>query len=148
MIDLEKNPDIQSPYQYAQELHYDQGLSWSQTKYALLESGVSELQAREIIANLEEQEYDETQKYEYNQILQEAAQQAEAQRVYEEEMKDPDIAIQRAEKKIKYGFFWILGGVALTFISQGMVIWWGAVLYGIIRIISGMNDKSTINNNK
>lgn len=138
----------ESAYSYACELHYGQGLNWTQVKFALIEEGFTELQAKEMIANLKEQESEEINRQEYNRILHEAAFQEEAQRIYEEEMKNPTIALKRAEKKIKYGFLWILGGILLTVITQGMVIWWGAVLYGIIRVCSGSHDKNVINNNQ
>lgn len=140
--------DISDPIGLAREIHYAQGLSWSQTKYALVESGISEIQAREIVATLEEQEYEEQRAHEYNEVIRQAQMEAKAQQIYEEEMTNPQIATERADKKIKYGWFWILGGVLLTVITQGMVIWWGAVLYGIIRICSGVRDKNIIENNQ
>lgn len=134
----------ESTYSYARQLHYGQGLSWSQVKFALLEEGITESQAKEMIANLEEEENEENEKREYDRILQEASMQQESERVLEEEMTDLDIALRKAGKKIKFGTFWLLGGSLLTVMTQDMVIWWGAVLYGTICIFSGAYDKEII----
>lgn len=140
------NKDYDSTLAYARELHYGQGLSWSQVKHALLGTGMSELKAREMIAALEEQENEAAQKEEYNRILKEASDEERAQRIIAEEMKDPEIALAKANRKFKFGWAWFFGGIALTVFSEGMVIWWGAVLFGLIQITNGYRIKNIINN--
>jgi len=49
---------------------------------------------------------------------------------------------KQADKDIMYGLAWAAGGVILTAITGGAFIFWGAVVYGIYKIGSGIAHKS------
>lgn len=46
-----------------------------------------------------------------------------------------------ANKELRYGALWAIGGIALTVISSGTVIFWGAVVWGGCLIIKGLYHK-------
>lgn len=46
-----------------------------------------------------------------------------------------------ANKELGYGALWAIGGIALTAISSGTVIFWGAVVWGGWLIIKGLYHK-------
>lgn len=49
-----------------------------------------------------------------------------------------------ANKEIGYGFLWAVGGVALTAITGGMFVFYGAVLWGAWLILKGIWHKMTL----
>lgn len=136
---------------YAKELYYGQELSWSQVKYALVESGVSELEARDLISKMQEDEEEEMELEKYQELVEEARIEREQEIFVQENMDNPEIAdfaLEKANNKINYGILWLLGGVILTLVLQGMVIFYGAVIYGVISIFRGINEKSVIKNRR
>ncbi len=46
-----------------------------------------------------------------------------------------------ANKELGYGALWAIGGVALTAITGGTLIFWGAVVWGLWLIAKGMYHK-------
>jgi hypothetical protein len=46
--------------------------------------------------------------------------------------------ISASNRDLKFGLLWIVGGVLLTLIMQGHLIFWGAVVYGIYRVVIGL----------
>ena len=43
--------------------------------------------------------------------------------------------------ELGYGLLWAVGGIALTVITGGTFIFWGAVVWGIWLILKGLNHK-------
>ena len=46
-----------------------------------------------------------------------------------------------ADKELRYGVLWAVGGVALTAITGGTLIFWGAVVWGGWLILKGLYHK-------
>lgn len=46
-----------------------------------------------------------------------------------------------SNKELGYGALWAIGGIAATAISDGTVIFWGAVVWGVWLIIKGIYHK-------
>lgn len=48
---------------------------------------------------------------------------------------------KNASNDILWGLVWAIGGLALTFITGGQYIFWGAVVYGGYRLFKGMSNQ-------
>lgn len=48
---------------------------------------------------------------------------------------------EAGNKELGYGLLWAVGGIALTVITGGTFIFWGAVVWGIWLILKGLNHK-------
>ncbi len=48
---------------------------------------------------------------------------------------------EAANKELGYGALWAFGGIALTAITDGTLIFWGAVVWGGWLILKGLNHK-------
>ena len=55
--------------------------------------------------------------------------------------QESDAKSKVANKELGYGALWAVGGIALTAISSGTVIFWGAVVWGGWLMIKGLYHK-------
>lgn len=80
------------------------------------------------------------QNYSWNQVksilIKEGINEKDAETVVEN-LKEQEEEEKReaANKEIGYGFLWLVGGIALTAITQGQYLFWGAVLWGSMAYI-------------
>lgn len=125
MIDLDKKQDnnatpskeeieryVQSVYDYAANTLVQNNYDYENTKRLLIEQGLQESDAEVVISNIREK-------------VQEAQEEKE----------------ESGNKRCLYGLVWVLGGAFLTFVSDGTVIFYGAIIYGLYLLGTGMINK-------
>lgn len=125
MIDLDKKQDnnvtpskedieryVQSVYDYAANTLVQNNYDYENTKQLLTEQGLQESDAEVVISNIRE-------KVQETQVEKE----------------------ESGNKRCLYGLLWALGGAFLTFVSEGTYIFYGAIIYGLYLIGTGMVSK-------
>lgn len=125
MIDLDKKQDnnatpskeeieryVQSVYDYAANALVQNNYDNERTKRQLIEQGLREEDAEVVISNIRE-------------------------KVQEAQEKNED----SGNKRCLYGLLWAFGGAFLTFVSDGTLIFYGAIIYGLYLIGTGMVSK-------
>lgn len=98
-------------YEYAIDLYANQDMSWEEVKQELINQGIDAEDAAAIVLNLKEQE------------------------------RETKAKRDASNKEFGYGALWALVGVALTAITGGLLIFYGAVLWGGWLMLKGIYHK-------